>query len=179
MQNPINILIEEHKLITRFLSILELKVKKMEQENQLDEQFINIITDFLGSFVDRSHHGKEEDIFFKELKQKELAGEMKEMMIKLENEHEMVRKFIAQIIESKSNYLSGDLKALKSIILDLNAFLKLYPQHIKLENDYFFEIGVKYLSPAEQEKMVNKFNTLHPPVVFQKFKAMVENLEAK
>ncbi|MBD3330551.1 hypothetical protein GF354_03395 [Candidatus Peregrinibacteria bacterium] len=179
MQNPINILIEEHKLITRFLSALEVKVKEMETENRLDEQFIDIITDFFGSFIDRSHHGKEEDIFFKILAQKELDAEMKEIIIKLENEHEMVRKYISQIIKSKSAYLNGDLNALKTIILDLNAFLKLYPQHIKIENDYFFENGIKYLSVAEQEEMQNKFNTLHPPAILQKYIALVDNLEAK
>lgn len=84
---PIGPLMREHRLIERMVNILNLKLIEMQKSHKVDIDFVHIAIDFFRVYADRTHHGKEEDILFKELAQKPLAVKDKETMNQLIQEH--------------------------------------------------------------------------------------------
>ena len=64
---PAGPLMIEHRLIERMIKILDRSLRKMEREKELDLNFIDTLVDFIRTYADRCHHGKEEDILFRDL----------------------------------------------------------------------------------------------------------------
>jgi len=60
----------EHRLIERMLSVFKKVLDKIESEHEVDPVFVDIAVDFIRMYADRTHHGKEEDILFRELNKK-------------------------------------------------------------------------------------------------------------
>jgi hemerythrin-like domain-containing protein len=61
----------EHRLIERMITLINQKLNQIETTNQVDPLFIDTIVDFIKIYADRTHHGKEEDILFRKLSDKE------------------------------------------------------------------------------------------------------------
>ena len=72
---PIGTLMMEHRLIERMIIIIKDELKVIQEEKKVNPIFIDNIVDFLRTYADQTHHGKEEDILFRELKKKNLSDE--------------------------------------------------------------------------------------------------------
>jgi len=49
------------------------EIAKMKKYNKTNPLFIDIAVDFIRMYADRTHHGKEEDILFRDLEKKSLS----------------------------------------------------------------------------------------------------------
>ena len=72
---PAEQLKEEHQGILLMLRILEKVAAKLGAKGKLDLKHLERIVEFFRVFVDKCHHGKEEDLLFPEM---EKAGVPKE-----------------------------------------------------------------------------------------------------
>ncbi|MDF1568699.1 MAG: hypothetical protein RQ801_01175 [Spirochaetaceae bacterium] len=52
----------EHRVIERAVEILAVERKRLLSGGELDPVFIDKIVDFVRTYADQCHHGKEEDI---------------------------------------------------------------------------------------------------------------------
>ena len=84
--------------------------------------------DFIKTYADRTHHGKEEEILFRDLAKKELTPELKKIMQELLDEHVWGRKTTAKLVAAKEKYLSGDENKLAEIIDLARQLANFYPQ---------------------------------------------------
>ena len=84
---PIGPLMREHRLIERMLSVFEGETRKMTEKGKVDPLFIDTAVDFIRTYADRTHHGKEEDILFRDLMKKRLSPEHTRIMEELVAEH--------------------------------------------------------------------------------------------
>ncbi len=66
---PRGLLMIEHRLIEKVLSVAKQKAISMT-DMDYNPIFVETIVDFIKTYADRTHHGKEEDILFIELAQK-------------------------------------------------------------------------------------------------------------
>lgn len=57
----------EHRLIERMISVVKRTLTKITSAEEVDPVFIDTAVDFIRIYADRTHHGKEEDILFREL----------------------------------------------------------------------------------------------------------------
>ena len=55
---------DEHKGVLLMLAILEKVSAKIEKEGSLDKDHLEGMLEFFSVFVDKCHHGKEEDLLF-------------------------------------------------------------------------------------------------------------------
>lgn len=62
----------EHRLIERMLSVIRKILAEIESKHGVDPVFDDTAVDFIRVYADRTHHGKEEDILFRELNNKQL-----------------------------------------------------------------------------------------------------------
>jgi hemerythrin-like domain-containing protein len=70
---PRGLLMAEHRLIERMISLIDKEVKRARGNIPLDEQFIEIALDFIRTYADRTHHGKEEEILFRDCDKKSMS----------------------------------------------------------------------------------------------------------
>ena len=68
----------EHRLIEKLLAKAAELSTRVREENY-DPVLIDSIVDFIKTYADRTHHGKEEDILFRELEEKLSGGSLAAM----------------------------------------------------------------------------------------------------
>ena len=91
----------EHRLIEKMFELVRKEIRQIEERQQADPIFIDTTVDFIRTYADRTHHGKEEDILFRDLEKKDIAGEDKKIMQELIDEHKYGRKTVKELVEAK------------------------------------------------------------------------------
>ncbi|MGD8549734.1 MAG: hemerythrin domain-containing protein, partial [Desulfobacterales bacterium] len=145
----------EHRLIERMIALIKQKLNQIETTNQVDPLFIDTIVDFIKIYADRTHHGKEEDILFRELNKRDLSEEDQLLMNKLIEEHILGRNTTQKLVEANNRYNNGDKSALTEIVSNLRLLVDFYPKHIKKEDKVFFPSARGYFSEQEDQAMLN------------------------
>lgn len=164
----------EHRLIEKMLGAMMHHMDRAEANKKVNPVIIDGAVDFIRMYADRTHHGKEEEILFRDLAQKELTADLKIIMQELLDEHVWGRKTTAQIVAAKESYLSGDEAKLVEIIRlarDLGSF---YPKHIEKEDKHFFYPCQEYFSISEQEKMLAEFWEFDRKMIHEKYNKVFE-----
>jgi len=166
----------EHRLIERMLKIIRKEAGRMRETNEIDPVFIDNVVDFVRVYADRTHHGKEEDILFRDLAKKNMTGEETKIMGELIQEHVLGRKTVGELVEAKKRHLAGDRSALATIGEKLEVLVTFYPRHIEKEDKVFFPAMMKYLSEEEQERMLGEFWEFDRNMIHEKYRHLVEEL---
>jgi hemerythrin-like domain-containing protein len=176
---PIGPLMVEHRLIERMISIVKEEMDKIEKGKKADPLFIDIYVDFARSYADRCHHGKEEDILFRDLAKKKMTPGHKKIMDELVQEHIYARKTVGELVAAKDRYVQGNKDALKDITTKLGALADFYPKHIEKEDKHFFFPIMEYFTKHEQDAMLQEFWEFDRKLIHEKYKNIVEKLQPK
>jgi hemerythrin-like domain-containing protein/rubredoxin len=168
----------EHRIIERMVVNLKVEIEKV-REKRLDPVFIDQAVDFFRTYADRTHHGKEEDILFRELRLKSLKPEHKVIMDELRQEHILARRTVGELLNAKDEYLQGDEKALHEVEKRLNQLIELYPPHIEKEDKRFFYPVMEYFSAEEQERMLQEFYVFDRNMIHEKYGGIVKTVEKR
>ena len=174
---PVGPLMKEHRLIERMIRIMNTNVENIKKENKVDPQFIDTAVDFIRTYADRCHHGKEEDILFRDLAKKNISAEHKKIMDELIKEHVIGRNNVKKLIEAKDKYVQGDKKALNEIISNMEILIKFYPKHIEKEDKHFFIPCMDYFTGPERDVMLNEMWEFDKNMIYDKYTETVENYE--
>ncbi|HQP56809.1 MAG TPA: hemerythrin domain-containing protein [Syntrophorhabdus sp.] len=174
---PIGPLMWEHRLIERLLKLCEGQIIKIRQENNIDPVFIDTAVDFIRIYADRTHHGKEEDILFRDLGKKKLSAEHARIMNELVEEHKYARTVVGKLVEAKEKILKGNKAVVKDIIACLKELSDFYPKHIEKEDKHFFFPLLEYFSREEQDAMLNEFWEFDRNMIHEKYTKLVYTLE--
>jgi hemerythrin-like domain-containing protein len=172
-------LMTEHRLIERMIALIADEVKKIEKDRVVDHAFIDAAVDFMKFYADRTHHGKEEEILFRELSKKDLSAADRLLMDELTKEHGMARSQARRLVDAADDYRGGDPLALPLIIMTLKNIAGFYPTHIKKEDAVFFPASMGYLSETEQRSMLAEFRAFDERMIHEKYKTVVEAFEGK
>jgi hemerythrin-like domain-containing protein len=156
MVMPIGPLMTEHRLIERMIALMEKEVERIRKEKRVNFEFIEISVDFIRTYADRLHHGKEEDILFRGLKAKRLEENHRKTMEELIEEHRWGRKKVKELVDANKKYKEGDENTIETITRFLQDLCNFYPQHIEKEDKHFFIPVMNYFSQSEQESMLEE-----------------------
>lgn len=167
----------EHRLIERMISLIDKKVKIIGNNNAVIQPFIDTIVDFIQTYADRTHHGKEEEILFRDLSKKNLSNTDNRIMNELIQEHIFFRATGAELVESVDNYKKGTKATLSLITQNLRKFVDFYPKHIEKEDKVFFPSSMTYFSESEQQSMLDEFREFDRKLIHEKYKSVIEALE--
>jgi hemerythrin-like domain-containing protein len=174
---PIGPLMREHRLIERMVALLEREMNRVTEKNQADAAFLMSAIDFFRTYAERTHHGKEEDILFRELAKKQLQAEHQIIMDELIQEHISARKMVARLAEATSSYGSSHSQSLEEIMICLQELVRLYPAHIIKEDKHFFYPILEYFSKPEQDAMFQEFWEFDWKMIHEKYLSIVEESE--
>jgi hemerythrin-like domain-containing protein len=128
----------EHRLIERMISIIKDALTQIESTQVVDPVFVDTAVDFIRTYADRTHHGKEEDILFRDLGKRDLSAEDQRVMQELIDEHVFGRQTTQVLVEANIRYRSGDETALSDITSKLRTITEFYPKHIEKEDVELF-----------------------------------------
>ena len=174
---PIGPLMIEHRLIERMIKLMEIEMQNIDRDSKSDISFIENACDFLKTYADRCHHGKEEDILFSKLKDKNLSEEHREILGQLINEHKLARKTTSELAAVNQDYKNGLKDRVSDIQRHLKALTGLYPEHIKKEDKIFFIPSMNYLTDEEKDEMLGSFQEFDRNLIHEKYKSLVSDYE--
>lgn len=166
----------EHRLIESMIARIEIELQRIAQTDKADPLFIDTAVDFIRTYADRTHHGKEEEIMFRDLRKKQMADDDRSLMEQLVQEHTLGRKVTAELVKANERYRQGDEKALAVIVEKLTTLIDFYPRHIEKEDKVFFPATMAYLSSEEQQQMLNEFWQFDREMIHEKYRKLVEGL---
>jgi len=169
----------EHRLIERMLLVIEDVLGKIESKHRVDPVFVDIAVDFIRVYADRTHHGKEEDILFRELNNKPLTAKDRQIMKELIEEHVFGRQTTKALIDANTRYRNGDDAALADIAATLQTLIDFYPKHIEKEDKVFFPSSISYFTAKEDQTILAEFWEFDRKMIHEKYKSVVEGFERR
>jgi hemerythrin-like domain-containing protein len=169
----------EHRLIEKMLRLVEFEINNIRTKGEANPVFIDIMVDFVRTYADRTHHGKEEDILFVRLAAKQMSTEDQQLMEELIEEHKFARKIVSELVEAKEAYVQGDEGCLKTIVEKMDALSKFYPEHIRKEDKEFFPSTENYFTQEELDTMLSDFWEFDSSMIHEKYKTVVELLKMR
>ncbi|NLW19888.1 MAG: cation-binding protein [Clostridiales bacterium] len=155
---PIGILMIEHRLIEKFLSLVRQEIDRIEERLAADPHFLKTTVDFIRTYADKIHHGKEEDILFERLKHKTMDAHDTAVMAELDAEHVVSRGVVAELVQAEAGFLGGDRAQIEVIKEKLNFICDFYPVHIAKEDKDFFPKTQRYFTAEELDRMLADFD---------------------
>lgn len=150
---------DEHEGIKLMLSIMEKIADNLNNGNELNTDHYKKIVDFLKTFADKCHHGKEENILFPAMENHGVpnAGGPIGMML---YEHEQGRGFIKEMSEALLNVEKGNKDSVKNVISASGNYANLLRNHIEKENNILFMMADQVLTEPEQSQLFDEFEEL-------------------
>ena len=160
---PIAPLMIEHRLIERMVHLMRQDLERIRANILVDPEFafvdpvfIDVAVDFMRTYADRCHHGKEEDILFAELAEKTLPPDLKAILDELVEEHKQAREFTKELVKAKENYLRQEPEAVNQVLFYLDKITAMYPKHIIKEDEHFFIPLMGLFTPEGKDAMLEK-----------------------
>ncbi len=132
---PIDVLLQEHRLIRLVLADLSRQAEAIVDSGGYDRQQLNRLVDFLKLFVDRFHHQREEAILFQTLRRHGLA---EDLLQQLEREHEKGRRLARQLAAALLASEQGEDLATPKVEEALRDYIELLTGHLRREEELLF-----------------------------------------
>lgn len=175
---PADVLLAEHDLIRRVITVLDRESERIGEGRDVDPVFIDRIVDFIYTYAERVHHGKEEEVLFRELDSRPLSPEHRQMMERLVREHVEMRHLAEDLVEAREEYAEGGEDALQTVKDTIDRLNDLYPDHFQTEEQTFFPAAQSYLDDSEKEAILEAMRLHDRAMIHEKYGALVEDLEA-
>jgi hemerythrin-like domain-containing protein len=170
---PVGPLMIEHRLIERMIALARTGLAQAEREGQISPLFVNAFADFIRTYADRCHHGKEEDILFRDLRKKKLSGEHARIMEELIEEHRLGRQKTAQIMQANLGYLQGRKDQLPLVLQLIRELTDFYPRHIEKEDRHFFLPVMRSFTKQEQAAMLEEEREFDREFIHQHYRSLI------
>ncbi len=176
MVMPIGPLMTEHRLIERMIALMKTELERIKKEKRANYEFIEIAIDFIRTYADRLHHGKEENILFRDLRAKKLEEQHRKTMEDLIEEHRWGRKKVKELMDANRTYKEGDENSLETITSCLQDLVNFYPQHIEKEDKHFFIPVMNYFDRSEQESMLEEELEFDRNLIHEIYKGKINDI---
>ena len=181
MINSTKIMMEEHQNILRMVRVIRNACYQVMKTGKMNYEDFAQMIDFIRTYADEHHHGKEEKILFEKMQQN--LGRMGENLIThgMLVEHDLGRLHIQELEQAIKRVKEGEEESLLDVIADAISYTHLIERHIKKEDELIYPFGEKQLSAEiikEVEEKTEEFerNAINAKVQ-EKYLNLLENLE--
>ena len=170
---------DEHESILIMLSVLEHLAADLHDGKAVNVEHLDHIMNFLTTFVDRCHHGKEEELLFPALVSAGVPSEGGPIGVMLA-EHSYGRARIRAMTDALAQLHAGDTEGRPAFEHATLGYVRLLREHITKENNVLFVLAEQRLSPAEHERLAEGFARIeHERIgegVHEQFHALLQQL---
>lgn len=140
------LMVDEHKNIKRMLQVVRKACYGVMNGKEIDYTDFENMIDFIRSYADKNHHGKEEKILFNKMVDE--IGGAAEKLVKFGMlvEHDMGRLFIKELEEALAKVKAGDIEAKLDVIANAISYTHLLTRHIDKEDNVVYTFAKRELS---------------------------------
>jgi hemerythrin-like domain-containing protein len=179
---PIEDLKIEHEAVKITLRVLDSICNEAEKSGELaNPDHLEQLLEFFTTFVDRCHHGKEEELLFPALEEVGVSREGGPIGVMLK-EHQQGRDAVVKMKTALVRCQGGDPKAVGDLVYHARAYIALLDQHIDKENNVLFVLADNNLSKEKQTALWEGFERIETqkigPGKHEAFHQMIESLES-
>ena len=174
---PIEALMDEHRIIERMIPPFKRELARMQMAQDVNAKFIETAVDFIRTFADHCHHGKEEGILFRELRKKTLSAQHAAAMNQLMEDHAHSRRTTNNLAIANASFANGNAESWRDVWQSLNDLVELFPQHIEKEDFNFFYPVMEYFASHELDAMLAEFWEFDKKLIRVKYETVVGELE--
>lgn len=153
---PTDVLKEEHAGIKVMLAILGRMADRLEAGQEVDAAHLEQAVDFIRTFADRCHHGKEEDHLFVEMEKAGIPQQGGPIAVMLA-EHTTGRAYVKGLADAVTRYGAGDNAAAPDIVQNARNYIALLQAHIDKEDNILYPIADRSLTEAQQKELLECF----------------------
>jgi hemerythrin-like domain-containing protein len=181
--NGIQLMIEEHKTIKRMLEVIRSYCLRILNGKEVAYQDIFKMIDFVRSYADQHHHGKEEDLLFKFMTEE--LGSTAEKLVRngMLVEHDLGRLYMRELEEATEKMIQGDEEAKVDVIGHAMSYYHLLQRHIDKEDGMVYKYGEDNLSKETIERVNRETRILEEEAtkkgIQEKYENLVKELEEK
>ncbi len=179
---PTEDLMNEHKAIKVMASIMGKIAANIRNNNKPDTEEIEKIIDFLRTFADKCHHGKEETALFPALVVAGMSNESGPVAVML-YEHDLGRGFIKNMALSVEAMETGDKSTANQLAVAMEEYVLLMQNHIQKEENILFPMADKFLPAKKQDEIFIAFERIEEDVVghgvHERYHDLLNQLKAK
>ena len=156
MSKPIDVLMEEHRLIEQVLGSLESCAIAIEGGLAVERPLVKEYGEFFRGFADAYHHGKEEDILFQRMIERGFPTDSGPLAVML-HEHTEGRARVAVLkgVGEGEGAVEGGEQA--AMLIAAQEFIPLLRQHIMKEDRILYPMALRTLSGPELDQMETAF----------------------
>lgn len=147
----IGLMMEEHGYIKRMLAVIRRYCYKiLKNEDVRYEDFFSLI-DFVRSYADRHHHGKEETLLFNRMLDE--LGPIAEKLIRhgMLVEHDLGRMYMQELETAVNKAMAGDDESRLDVIANAISYTHLLTRHIDKEDEVVYKFAKTRLSKETME----------------------------
>jgi len=144
---PTEELSKEHRVIEKMIGALECLAGRAQNECGLDRVDAEAAIDFIRTFADKMHHGKEEDRLFPAMERHGMSAEAGPTAM-MRHEHEIGRAHVrsmAGAVKGASNGEAGDVQVFVEGALGYGSLLR---NHIQKEDNILYPMAEQVVPPA-------------------------------
>lgn len=143
--NGIELMMEEHKQIKRMLQVMRKACYEVLQGKAICYEDFSTMIDFVRSYADSHHHGKEEKFLFNEMVKH--LGSLGEKLIKggMLVEHDLGRLYMRDLEEALERVKAGDDESRLDVIANAISYTHLLERHIAKEDDVVYTFAMRQL----------------------------------
>lgn len=182
--NPIEVLMNEHRLIESVLDSLEAYVDRLSPNSSLETADLGRFAQFIRAFADTCHHGKEENILFETMVENGMPRESGPIAVML-HEHEEGRQLVRTLTEfaarsTEPGWSDADRQRIRQAA---RSYAELLRRHIQKEDGILYPMAVSRLDPATMADIARRFDAFEAektgPGEHEKLHLLAEELIAR
>lgn len=178
---PIEELKKEHEAVLATLAILNQIRMDIEATGRIAyPEHLEQLFEFFSVFVDRCHHGKEEDLLFPALEAAGISNHGGPIGVMLK-EHQLGRDQVQAMRRALDLYQTGKSEAAGELAGHARTYIELLTEHIRKENEVLFVIAARCLPSPQQTELMKGFDRIEAERIgtgkHEAFHRLIEHLE--
>ncbi len=172
----------EHDAVKLTLKVLDRICQEIELSGKLNgAQHVDHLLEFFTVFVDKCHHGKEEELLFPALEQIGVNRDKGPIGVML-REHQLGRECVQKMKTAFLQFKAGAVPAAVDFTRSARDYISLLNQHIDKENNVLFPLAEKQLSDAKLAELFKGFELIETEKIgvgkHEEFHKMIDHLES-
>ena len=179
----IELMVEEHKAAKRMLGVMRKYCYKILKNEEVDYEDFFIIIDFIRTYVDGHHHGKEEKLLFNQIVDK--LGPVGEKLIRqgMLVEHDLGRLHMYELEAAVNKVIEGDDQAKLDVIANAISYTHLLNRHIDKEDQVVYKYARNNLDSETMDRINKECQEFEQDAekekIQQKYFKILEEMESR
>ncbi len=171
---------DEHKGVLLMLAILEKVSQRLETKGSSEKEHLGGMLEFFRVFVDKCHHGKEEDLLFPAYEAVGIPNKNGPIGVLLA-EHEEGRGYVKNMTKAFEGFKKGEHFPGARIVEYANKYIALLKQHIDKEDTVLYPMGDARITNEKDKELIAGFDRIENERIgsgkHEQFHAMIDKLK--